>query len=89
MSSDEVESISKVVNIQIEVSQATILFGELAHFSSHIFVASHTAHRIVKESMQCFIKLFGFKGQASNGPIQFWTKLGGQAQSNISSAKVT
>ena len=59
VSSNEVESISKVVNIQIEVSQATILFGELAHFSSHVPVAPHTAHRIIKESVQCFIKIFG------------------------------
>ena len=59
VSSNEVESVSKVVNIQIKVSQVAIFFGELAHFSSHISVASHTTHRIVKESVHSFIKLFG------------------------------
>ena len=59
VSSNEVESITKVVNIQIKVSQAAIFFGELAHFSSHISVASHTTHGIVKESVHSLIKLFG------------------------------
>ena len=44
VSSNEVESISKVVNIQIKISQAVILFGELTHLSSHLSVASHPAH---------------------------------------------
>ena len=41
---DEVESISKAIYIQIKISQAAILFGELTHLSSHLSVASYPAH---------------------------------------------
>ena len=39
VSSNEVEPIFKVVNIQIKIAEATILFGELTYFSSHLPVA--------------------------------------------------
>ena len=59
VSSNEVESVSKVVYVQIKISQTAILFGELTHLLSHLPVASHTAHRIMKESMHSLVKLFG------------------------------
>ena len=59
VTSNEVESLTQIVDVQVEVSKSAILFGKSTHFPPHFFINSHPAHPLVIESMQCLIKLIG------------------------------
>ena len=62
MRGDKMESLAKIVNIEIKVSEATILFRDCSHLSLHLSIDAHSAHSLMVESMEGLINLLGIMG---------------------------
>ena len=66
VTSDEVESVAKTVNVKVEVAKASILFCHCSHFFSHFLIDAHAAHGLMIKAVHCLINLLGIMREAAN-----------------------
>ena len=66
MRSNKVESLAKIVNIEIKISEAAILFSDRTHFSVHLSTDAHSAHGFMVDSMKDLINLLGVMRETGN-----------------------
>ena len=66
VTSDEVESVAKIVNVEIEIAKASILLCHHSHFAPHFSVDAHAAHGLMINAMHCLVNLFWIMGKATN-----------------------
>ena len=60
VTSDEVESVAKTVNVEIEVAKASILLYHHLHFVPHFLIDAHAAHGLMINAtsleLPCYIE---------------------------------
>ena len=85
---DKVESLAKIVNIEIEISEAAILFCDCTHFSVHLSTDAHSAHGLMVESMKDLINLLGVMEETGNRPFQLRVELGRETAADIGAVEI-
>ena len=88
MRGNKVESLAKVISIEIKVSEAAVHFGDCTHFSVHLSTDAHSAHGLVVDSMKDLINLLGVMRETGNRPFQLRVELGRKTSSDVSAVEI-
>ena len=82
------ESLAKIVNIKIKVSEATILFRDCSHLSLHLSIDAHSVHGLMVEAMEGLVNLLRIMGETGDRPFQLWVELGRETQADIGAVEI-